>query len=1111
MLRFRAEILSMGATRQSYSVQLYRGVRGHRHRSFCQARPVRVEGFEVMPRSTSLRSAFRVPIRILVAVSVLVAGGTAATAATTNPNPTPLELRNQALAERIATEGMVLLENRDNTLPIAKSGNVALYGVGAYATPVNGVGSAEVHNRHSVLIREGLEDAGYHITTSSAYWDAMTYAYQHDLVSPVHGVWGGVPEYSSVEQLLTAESVRPTAPTNTAIYVLSRTAGENYDRSSGPGDYEPTATELADLRLIGQTYKRVVVVINSNGVVDTSFFKQIDQATHDPSGGSALDSLLFMSQAGEESGTALAKVLNGSVTPSGKLTDTWATKYSYYPASATFGLNDSTSNDEVYNEGIYVGYRYFDSFYKTIDHANPAGVVAYPFGYGLSYARFAISVRSVKADMHRVTVTARVRNTGTKYTGKEVVQVYFSAPQNGLDKPYQQLAGYAKTDNLAPGASQTLTIGFQTTAMASYDQTQAAWTMDPGNYLIRVGDSSRSTHVVARVRLPHRLVTEELNNEANDQVPAKVLSSSPTNFYSYPSERTETAASPSIVLHTSGFRTEIDASPYEQNVAVDPSSPYYAFDGSPISSTTAYLDPRQANWEGTGAPYVLKTGESARFVPANRSDTLYDVAKGKITMHQFVAGLSVAQLANIVEGSGTGGSLPTPAGAAGFTTGKYESLGIPALPLVDATSGLRLTPEIPTTPPSYQYETDFPIATMVAQTWNRNLVKSEGEAIGKEMRQLGITMWLGPGVNIHRDPLNGRNFEYYSEDPLLTGLIGAAVIEGVQSIRGEGAVIKHFAANNQETNRRGGNSIVGERELREIELRGFEIAVKSAQPMGAMSAYNKLNGTYTSQDYDLLTDILRGEWNFKGVVMSDWGGSHDPVATMYAGNDLIEPGAAPQDIENAIELLAPTIDISGLPVYNKVVAVSGPATYSWLLGGLQPSATGTTTVSTTIDASTDLSQTPASGTTTVNAINNQVFVPDPKFTSVNDAYTRVSALLASSALTPTQKSGIRLTKVIHQVTADPNSPVISYTVVLTGNYPADSSYTLRLGDLQRSAMHVLNVAMQSAQFAQLAASRGMHGIVVRPYGQQFPHLLQLVTVHKSTITHIRPKPRTVDR
>jgi beta-glucosidase len=356
-------------------------------------------------------------------------------------------------------------------------------------------------------------------------------------------------------------------------------------------------------------------------------------------------------------------------------------------------------------------------------------------------------------------------------------------------------------------------------------------------------------------------------------------------------------------------------------------------------------------------------------------------------------------------------------------------------------------------------------------------------------------------MNIHRDPLNGRNFEYYSEDPLASGLTAAATTAGVQSSPGVGVTLKHYMGNNQETQRSGGNSVMSERAAREIYLRGFEIAVKAAQPMAVMTSYNRVQGTYASANYDLNTDLLRGEWGFRGLVMTDWGGNHNATATMYSGNDLIMPGNNPAEVITAAKKVAPTVDVAGLPVYSVSTSFSGALRYAWQLGGFGLSATGTQTVSTTVDATSDLAH-PQSGRITTDAAGRQVLTPIPPYASVADAYAATQALLApeSTALTAAQKAAITITG----VQRDAGGAVTSYTVVLTGDYPA--SYDMRLGDLQRSATRVLRIAMQSAPFAELAAQQGVPGIRVGPYSGQFRDLATPVTVTRERIRRPHDRP-----
>jgi hypothetical protein len=967
---------------------------------------------------------------------------------------------------------------------------VAVFGVGSYATSKHGTGAADVYNRTTVNLRSGLENAGYTVTTDPRYWDATRAAFDSRYTMTTRNI-----DYASVEQALTPETVQPTAPTDTAVYIVTRGWTGGVDKSPGPGGFELSETEQQNLRLVADTYEHVAVVLNTGSVLGTSFFDAINESVADPAGGPALDALLLAGLPGQEVGNAIVDVLDGTVNPSGKLTDSWASTYDHYPAAATFSDHDGITDDEEYSEGIYVGYRYFDSFHGTLA-ADPEGVVPYPFGYGLSYSRFTTEAVGFDADERSVRVRVRVTNVGDR-AGKEVAQVYFSAPQTGLDKPYQELGGYAKTDLLAPGQSQVLTISFETTEMSSYDEATSSWVLDRGTYVIRAGSSSRDTHVVGTARLDRKAVTEVSSPQLRALQPAELLESDPANFYTYPTEAKEIRRAPRVTLSARAFDTVEAISPYDQDVAVDPTSPYHAVDGDTISSVTAYLPEGQTDWEGTGAAYVAKTGETVREVPTDDDATLYDVAAGRLSMEQFVAGLNVTQLADIVEASPGGGSLQHAVGAAGYTTARHESLGIPSMSLVDGGSGLRITPVIPTDPPAYQYATSWPAAITLAQSWDLDLAHEVAHAIGQEMVHFGATIWLAPGLNIHRDPLGGRNWMYPSEDPLVSGMNGAALTRGIQEFPGLGVTIKHFAGNNQETGRDGSNSIGHERGLRELELKSFELAVKKAQPMAVMTGYNRLQGQFAAESYDLNTDVLRGEWGFEGMVMSDWGGSHDALATLYSGNDLISPGNRPQDVIDRLVTVQPTLELSGLPVHDKAVRPTGDPTYTWAFGGLRPSASGSEVVTTTVDGSTDLTQTPRSVTTVIDAMGNQVVTPDPAFTSVDDAFHRVQTLLGSTALTAEQKTGITLRDVIRAVADDTTSPVVAYTVELRGDYT--TAFDMRLGDVQRSAIHILDTVRQSRSFEQLASLQGVTGVEVGPYGDQFTDLRQYLTVTKGEV------------
>ena len=809
---------------------------------------------------------------VTLAASMVIGSSVTGMAASTNQT-SEREVRNAQLSKEAAEEGMVLLENENQALPLAQGSKAALFGTGSYGTIKGGTGSGDVYNRYTISVYDALTST-YNIS-NMAWWGEYLKTFEekkaqaaeekkdNDYVKYTQGRFGGADSFLAIDQALTQSDMdkAKAGGVTTAFYTVSRVSGEGADRTIGKGDYELSEVEYNNIKLIAKNFDKCVVLLNVGGVVDTKFFSEIE----------GVDGLVLMSQAGMEGGNALADILTGKTTPSGKLTDTWAKNYSDYPAATTIGDNDGDNKQEDYKEGIYVGYRYFDTFNIT---------PAYEFGYGKSYTSFDVEPLTVAADENNVSVTVNVTNTGDTYSGKEVVEVYFSAPDGSIEKPYQELAGFAKTNNLAPGESQKLTVTYKTTEMSSYDEAKAAYVMEDGDYIVRVGDSSRNTKVAGVLTLDKDVVTEQLSNQLTLDKNWKDLSKTGKTPYSYKDEAAQIKAAARIALPSAKIKTENNASKIDEK------------------KVTTYLTADAAKDYKAAENEVVETVDA---VPANTK--LIDVYDGKVSMESFVASLDDTQLANLANGiSGAstsgdtwGADANSVTGAAGETSQLYfNSLGIPNTVEADGPAGIRVTAETTDKDGNavYNYCTAFPIGTLLAQTWNTDLVNRVGKAIGEEMVEIGVTLWLAPGMNIHRDPLCGRNFEYYSEDPALTGYVGSAITAGVQSNKGVGVTIKHYITNNQETNRSAVNTSVSERTLREIYLKGFEMVVKSAQPMAIMSSYNKVNGTYACENFDLLTSVPRGEWGFDGMVMTDWGaGNRAGVDTMmHAGNDLVMPG-----------------------------------------------------------------------------------------------------------------------------------------------------------------------------------------------------------------------------
>lgn len=763
------------------------------------------------------------------------------------------EKKNLEVAYRAACESMVLLKN-ENVLPL-KTKKVALYGPGVTRTIKGGTGSGEVNERHSVTILEGMENRGFEVTTKQWIEDYEGAYAEGELAhkKAQRDIIKLIKSKSFMEMMLKGytppagraitEKDIADSDTDTAIYVLSRQAGEGGDRKAEKGDLFITDEERAAIETCVANYKNFVLVINSGCSIDMSFVDEIP----------GIGAILFICQLGTEGGNAFADTVSGKVTPSGKLTDTWAKQYADIPFHDEYSYLNGNVIDEYYKEGIYVGYRYFDSF----------GVEpCYPFGYGLSYTDFSIFGAGVRVEGTKVYLDATITNVGTTYSGKEVAQVYVSAPNGKLDKEYQSLAAFAKTKVLAPAESETVKLSFDMAEIASYDEENASYVLDAGEYIVRLGNSSRNTVPVAVVTLDKEVVVSKHCNVCPMIETMEELKSEEKAFEEV------NAGVPRVAVKSEDFET---------------------------------------------VTYTYET-------PAVYSDEKVD---------KFLNTLTLKEMVEIVVGIGMFGgetrfNMP---GSVGNTTSKFWDRGLANVTLCDGPAGLRITKrsvvqqdgtlkpvELPISvfemfpdfiqnflkadPDKgtvvYQYTTAFPVTAALAQSWNTELLEEVGKAIFVEMKEYGCTFWLAPAVNIHRNPLCGRNFEYVSEDPFLTGEVAAALTKGIQQEEGYYVTVKHFACNNMEDNRNKVSSNLSERALREIYLRGFERAVRKGHAKAIMTSYNRINSVYAPNSYDLCTKVLRNEWGFDGVVMTDWfstnkGLGHNALA-MKAGNDLIMPG-----------------------------------------------------------------------------------------------------------------------------------------------------------------------------------------------------------------------------
>lgn len=815
---------------------------------------------------------------------------------------------NTPLIRRAAAEGIVLLEN-DGTLPL-KLGKLALFGAGADGTVYCGTGSGYVFTPHPVTVREGLEKAGFTLTSTG--W--LKHCADHERMvnkkdkslNWLDRKWSGMTVLAE-EPEITAEDLK-TAKAETAVYVLRRNAGEGGDRKAEKGDWLLSDRERANLTAVAAHYAHTVVVLNTCAM-DLNFVKQIP----------GISAVVYMGLGGMEAGNALAEVLLGRVNPSGKLTDTLAAKYEDYPASENFADHNDTQLHPMYSEGIYVGYRYFDSF-----SVKPL----YPFGYGLSYTDFELKTVCACADWEKTSLTVQVTNTGKCY-GKEVIQLYVTAPGGKLEKPHQELKAFAKTHLLKPGESQELTLEVKTSQLASFDESRSAWIMEPGNYLLRVGNSSVDTTVAATIQLDSEAVVSKVTDILAVDVPIEEIHA--------PARPEEPVQGILLSLHAADCITTDNTSKIADTVTT------FVPEGATYFSAV--------NDNSYKPPFFCR--EEVQPVRNCPNASFYDVAESKVSMEEFVASLPNEVLARICTGileetpfavpDRTGIKLKKifPVQSSGATTAQYEqSLGIPAMQLFDGPGGMHVIGCAAAA---------FPVGMVLAQTWDMDLIQAIGKAFAQDMEAFQVTVALAPGMNIHRDPLGGRSFEYYSEDPVLSGKVAAAFTKGVQHDSKRGVSIKHFAVNNQETNRFEGMNTVTPRTLREIYLKNFEICVRESQPMTVMTSYNGVNGIHTSSRRDLVTHLLRGEWGFEGFVMTDWGTQSEKPADLQAGNDIIMGGYSAEKILEATVHVGPTFEANGDVkeiVTSKHGGIVKSIHHSW--GSFLPQKGGSDTVKATI-------------------------------------------------------------------------------------------------------------------------------------------------------------------
>lgn len=750
-----------------------------------------------------------------------------------------------ALSREAAAEGMVLLKNENHVLPLAKGTKVALFGKGSFDYVKGGGGSGDVYTKYVKNTYEGLKELGL-----VSIFEPLSDFYRENVKKQYEdGSAAGMTVEPEVSDALCDEA---KAFADVAILFISRFSGEGWDRSSVEydGEYNPWDSEVtmpqissrifpegdfylseqekAMIKKVTARFEKVVAVLNIGGIIDTRWINE----------DAKISAALHAGQGGMEGGLATAEILCGVKNPSGKLSDTYAGTLEAYPSTEGFHESHEYVN---YTEDIFVGYRYFETFNKS--------VVCYPFGYGLSYTTFSMETISSEEQDGNIALEVKVVNTGA-VAGKEVVQVYVAAPQGTLGKAARSLVAFAKTKELQGGESEVLTLSFARKDMASFDDlgkiAKSAFVLEAGEYQILVGNNVADAACAYTVHVGQTEITEQLSEKC-----------APTQL---------------------GKRLCADGS-YEELPQGKANDPNACILKKMIPGTEEAIVPEQR----ARGRYLLMNPYKEGVRP------LIDVVEGKMTLDEFVGQMDESELCSLLGGQPNLGVANT------WGFGNLPEYGVPGIMTADGPAGVRLSDVCGVA------TTAWPCATVLACTWNTELVEKVGKAGGEELKENNLAIWLTPAVNIHRNPMCGRNFEYYSEDPLLAGKIGAAMVRGIQSNH-VAASVKHFACNNKETNRKHSDSRVSERALREIYLKVFEIIVKESDPWTIMSSYNVINGHRASENKELLEDILRGEWGFKGMVTSDWWTRGEHYKEILAGNDVKMANGYPERVKKAMEL-----------------------------------------------------------------------------------------------------------------------------------------------------------------------------------------------------------------
>ena len=704
----------------------------------------------------------------------------------------PAYAHHDEIALQAAREGIVLLKNEDDVLPLKKDAVLNCFGSAQFMFRNSSTGASLIKPRWQANFHQSIQEHSDFLVNEEI---SNLYRCLKDIVP-------------TQEQLAQARE-----KSDTAIILISRTSGEFKDNKPCNGGYYLTDDERAMVKAVAAAFPKTVAILNTGYPIEMGWVEAL-----------GIQGVIYTGFAGQAACYALMEILDGRTNPSGKLPDTFAVDYYDYPSAKNFinfGEDDKLPEEKdygvhlYYEEDIYVGYRYFETFGKK---------AAYCFGHGLSYTDFEITYDEAVWNGDTVSITATVKNVGSA-PGKEVVQLYIGAADGKLEKPAKVLAAFEKTHLLNPGDSETLMLTAKALDFASFDEAQSAYILENGEYHVFCGNALDTAESVFAFSMDEDVI---LRKTGSINLPVE-------DFHRISKADQKIRGGSKMV-------------PLEDRI--------------PTPAVRAVYDP---------IPLPAYKGKKITFPELKANHSLLD---------SFVAQMTDEELCRLNVCGGANWYLPWDDGSAGKSVAlpKYK---LPSIRVSDGNTGLNLS----------QPNIGMPSSTVMAATFNKELAFAVGKVIGEESRERGIAVNLGPGMNIHRNILNGRHPEYFSEDPFLAGTMAGHHGKGLVSA-GTGCTYKHLFCNNSDTSRKGSHSIVSQRAMREIYYKVFEIAIGIHMPTCVMTSYNAVNGIYPAENAEVLQELVRGEWGFDGLIMTDWGtyDTVDPVEMVKSGNCWLTEG-----------------------------------------------------------------------------------------------------------------------------------------------------------------------------------------------------------------------------